>query len=199
VKKNYAVDVQVAAINWRAISLCSLLLTFVFAAPIAASQSTTALVPKNIAPHPPPDQPLPFSHKKHLEIGVVCSTCHVNPEPGPHMTFPETETCMMCHSALATEKPAIMALQAYSDADEKIPWVRVYEVTPGVTWTHRAHLDAGVTCETCHGDISQADAIAETSAVLAMATCISCHQSHEAPHECVTCHAWPSDELLGIK
>jgi len=199
VKNKYSVDVEVAAFNWQAISLCSLLFAFAIAAPSASGQSAPALVAKNVAPHPPPEQPLPFSHKQHLELGVICNTCHVNPEPGSQMTFPATDTCMMCHAALATEKASIMKLQTYADAGTDIPWVRVYAVTPGVTWTHRAHLDAGLQCETCHGDVSQVDAIAETSAILAMGTCINCHQAHEAPQACVTCHAWPSDHLLGLE
>ena len=115
------------------------------------------------------------------------------------MTFPATATCMMCHLAIATDKEAIQSLQAFAGSEQEIPWVRVYAVTPGVTWSHRAHLDSGTQCETCHGDISQVDAISETKAIRAMATCISCHEARGAKNECVTCHAWPTDQFLGIE
>jgi len=91
-----------------------------------------------------------------------------------------------------------MTVRDFSVVGMEIPWVRVYAITPGVMWSHRVHLDAGAQCETCHGDMSQSEAVAETKAILAMATCISCHQAHEAPAECVTCHAWPTDQLLGL-
>lgn len=72
-----------------------------------------------------------------------------------------------------------------------MPWVRVYVVTPGVTWTHRKHLDAGVKCETCHGEVSEMDAMSEVTSVTAMGACINCHKAHNSPTVCQTCHVWP--------
>lgn len=115
------------------------------------------------------------------------------------MTFPATETCMSCHNTIATNAPAMARLQEFSESGRQIPWVRVYVITPGVSWSHRAHLDADTQCETCHGDVSQAETISETKAIRAMATCISCHKAHEAPAECATCHAWPTDQELGLE
>ena len=182
----------------------SLLLVLLLVAPGTAQQSQAdaepaMAVPENIAPHTAPAQPIPFSHKSHTVLGLECQTCHSNPDPGHLMTFPATKTCMSCHSAVATHKAEIMSLRAFAASGQKIPWVRVYAVTPGVTWSHRAHLDFGAQCETCHGDISQVEAVSETKAVLAMATCISCHQARGATADCVTCHAWPTDQLLGIE
>lgn len=182
--------------------LCTLLFAFMAAVPASAQHSAAGVVPAvpdNVAPHPAPDQPLPFSHKLHLASDLVCQTCHINPDPGTLMTYPATETCMSCHSMIATDKPAIMRLREFSESGQQIPWVRVYAITPGVSWSHRAHLDAGTRCETCHGDVSQIENVAETKAILAMATCISCHQAREAPAECVTCHAWPTDRVLGFE
>ena len=106
----------------------------------------------NIAPHPAPEQPIPFSHKLHIAQGLRCQTCHTNPDPGSEMTFPATSTCMMCHTSVAKDRPAIMKLADFEKSNQAIPWVRVYQVTPGVTWTHRAHLQAGMRCTMCHGD-----------------------------------------------
>src|SRR5579862_1083235 len=83
-------------------------------------------VPDNPAAHPAPRQPLPFSHKMHLGLGLACQQCHTNPDPGAQMTLPDGSTCRTCH----TETP------------QTIPWVPVYQLTPGVTWTHRRHLRA---------------------------------------------------------
>lgn len=160
---------------------------------------TVPAVPDNIAPHPAPVQPLPFSHKTHLASGMACQNCHINPDPGTRMTFPVTATCMSCHRAIAKERPAIISLQEFSESGQPIPWVRVYTITPGVKWSHKAHLDAGTQCETCHGDVSQLDEMAEIKAVRAMASCISCHQALEVPAACVSCHAWPTDQDLGFE
>jgi hypothetical protein len=176
------------------------LLGLLIVVPSAAQQSDQILAVKaNVVTRAAPAQPLPFSHKKHVDLGLVCQMCHTNPEPRSQMTYPATETCMSCHAAVATDTPAIESLHSFSASGDEIPWVRVYAVTPGVIWGHKAHLDAGAQCETCHGDISQAEAVSETTSVLAMATCISCHQALEAASECVTCHAWPTDQLLGIE
>lgn len=180
----------------------TLLLVCLFAEPGAAQQakaSSDFVVPDNLAPHAAPEQPLPFSHKAHMAMGLVCEMCHTNPEPGSLMTYPGTDTCMSCHAAIATDTAAIRSLHALAESGHEIPWVRVYAVTPGVTWAHKPHVDAGVQCETCHGAISQADVVSETKATVAMATCIGCHAARGAKTECVTCHAWPTDEFLGIK
>lgn len=173
-----------------------LTLAVMAAAPRAAEEKHS--VPANVAAAPAPVQPLPFSHKTHVAAGLACQMCHSNPDPGVLMTYPATGFCMSCHGAIATDKPSIIRLREYSESGDPVPWVRVYEVTPGVTWSHRAHLDAGAQCQTCHGDVGQRDAVAETTAVLAMSACIGCHEAHGAPAECVSCHAWPTDEHLGI-
>jgi hypothetical protein len=149
-------------------------------------------VADNLAPHPAPTQPIPFSHKLHVMQGLRCQTCHTNPDPGNQMTFPATSACMMCHTTVAKDRPAIIKLADSAKSTQPIPWVRVYQVTPGVTWTHRAHLQAGMQCTMCHGDVAQVDAMAQNTSVTAMGSCIGCHQAHNAPTTCSTCHAWPS-------
>lgn len=146
----------------------------------------------NIAPHPAPEQPLPYSHKTHLALGLKCQDCHTNPEPGNLMTFPITAKCMQCHAAVATGKPAIQKLAEFAKSREPIPWVRVYQITPGVNWSHRTHLKVGMQCTMCHGDVSQLDAMSQTTSITAMGSCIACHQAHNAPTVCSTCHSWPA-------
>jgi hypothetical protein len=157
-----------------------------------AQQAQSSIeVLENVAAHPAPSQPLPYSHRTHLALGLPCETCHTSPEPGAQMTFPATSTCMSCHLGVATDRPSIIRLKEYSDSGEIIPWNRVYAVLPGVTWSHEPHLAAGVQCGACHGDVAQFDEMSMATSVTAMASCISCHEAHDAPIDCVTCHAWP--------
>lgn len=140
-----------------------------------------------------PAQPIAFNHQFHVgEVGLDCATCHTNPDPGRLMTFPDTETCMMCHADIATDKAPIQKLTEYHDAHQSVPWVRVYEVLPGVTWTHRAHLEAGVGCLNCHGPVPDLPEMRQMTTVTSMATCMSCHQEQQASNSCVTCHSWPN-------
>jgi hypothetical protein len=149
-------------------------------------------VPDNPVEHAPPEQPIPYSHKTHLALGLPCSTCHTNPAPGNLMTFPATTVCMSCHGSVATHKPAIQKLAAFSKSKQPIPWVRVYTVLPGVTWTHRKHLEAGMKCQMCHGQVAQMDRMSEATSVTTMGVCLNCHKEHGAPTVCSTCHSWPT-------
>jgi hypothetical protein len=196
-KRSDSANLSAIAAACRKTIPCTLLIACMASMPTIAQQAPPGTVPDNIAPHAAPAQPLPFSHKTHIASGLPCQMCHTNPDPGTQMTFPATETCMSCHAVLATDKPAIKRLQEFSQSGQEIPWVRVYAITAGVTWSHRAHLDANTECETCHGDISQTDAVAETKAIRSMATCISCHQARKVAADCVSCHAWPEDRILG--
>ena len=158
----------------------------------AAGAAVKQEVPDNPLEHAPPDQPIPYSHKTHLALGLPCSTCHTNPAPGNMMTFPATSTCMSCHISVATDRPAIQKLAEFSKSKQPIPWVRVYKILPGVTWTHRKHLEAGMKCQMCHGQVAQMDRMSEATSVTTMGVCLNCHVAHGAPVVCSTCHSWPT-------
>jgi Cytochrome c7 and related cytochrome c len=164
-----------------------------FAAAIAAQEAATlpaakAMVPDNPSEHPAPAQPIPYSHKKHLAFGLECKKCHTNPEPAKLMTFPATSTCMECHVTIAKDKPAIQKLAEYAKSKQAVPWVRVYTVLPGVAWNHRVHLEAGVKCETCHGQVREMEAMSEVTSVTTMYSCLNCHELNKAKTACDTCH-----------
>jgi hypothetical protein len=154
----------------------------------APAQTAKKLVPDNPSEHTPPAQPIPYSHKKHLSFGMQCKDCHTNPEPGKLMTFPATSKCMECHITIAKDSPSIQKLAGYAKSQKPIPWVRVYTVLPGVAWIHRPHLQAGVKCETCHGQVSQMEAMSEVTSVTTMYSCLSCHELNHAKTACDTCH-----------
>ena len=179
-----------AAAAWAAALLFSVL-------PLKAQQSGGTdgrkVVPDNPAEHAAPVQPIPYSHQTHLALGLECSMCHANPEPGSLMTFPPTSVCMGCHATVATNKPSIQKLASFAKSGQPIPWVRVYAVTKGVNWTHRKHVDAGVKCETCHGQVADMAAMSQTTSVTSMGVCISCHKLNNTPTVCQTCHSWPAN------
>ena len=159
----------------------------------APSSAAARPVPANLAEHPAPAQPLPYSHKTHLAVGLQCKLCHTNPDPGKLMTFPATAVCMTCHTTVGKDKPAIKQLAGFAKSGKPIPWVRVYAITPGVTWTHRKHVDAGLKCDTCHGQVAQMEAMSQTTSVTSMGVCITCHEQNKAATTCQTCHVWPAN------
>lgn len=159
----------------------------------AATPGAAKEVPDNVAEHTPPAQPIPYSHKLHLAMGLECGMCHTNPAPGNLMTFPATSTCMSCHMTVATNRPAIQKLASYAKSGQPVPWVRVYSITKGVNWSHRKHLDAGMKCETCHGQVAEMPAMFQATSVTSMGVCINCHKLNNAPTVCETCHSWPTN------
>jgi cytochrome c7-like protein/class III cytochrome C family protein len=158
------------------------------AQPAAPPQAAKQMVPDNPSEHTPPVQPIPYSHKQHLALGLDCQDCHMNPEPGKLMTFPDASKCMLCHVTVANDKPSVQKLAEYAKSKQAIPWVRVYTVLPGVAWNHRAHLEAGVKCETCHGQVRQMEAMSEVTSVTTMYSCLNCHEMNQAKSACDTCH-----------
>jgi hypothetical protein len=145
--------------------------------------------PKPAAEFVPPEQPIPYSHKTHLALGLKCLECHANPEPGDRMTLPLTDKCMTCHSIVAKDKPAIQKLAEFAKSKQTVPWVRVYVVSGWVYWNHRAHLEAGMKCEMCHGQVSEMDVMAKVTKVTTMEGCIDCHRKNDASTGCQYCHA----------
>lgn len=135
-----------------------------------------------------PDQPIPFNHKLHVQTAKLqCINCHAPVKTGALLTMPQPATCMACHVAIATDKPDIQRLAAAAKSGDNIAWTRVYRVPSFVSFSHKTHTDAGNKCEDCHGDVSNAVAIAPVKD-MSMGGCIACHQAKNAPATCDTCH-----------
>lgn len=171
----------------------------------AAAQSTSPQtasqdVHDTPVPLPAPQQPLPYSHKAHLALGLQCTFCHTNPGGGSLMTFPDTAICMSCHASFGKNGASIQKLAAYDKSKTPIPWVRVYTVLPGVKWSHKTHLDAGMKCEMCHGNVSQMQVMTNVKSVNTMVGCLDCHTLHNAKTTCTTCHpAWAPEMVVDKK
>lgn len=145
--------------------------------------------PAQIYVPPPPEQPLPYSHKQHLALGLECATCHTMPDPGHEATLPPSATCMTCHASVNVERASIRQLAAAHAAGENIPWKRVYRLPSYVTFSHRLHLAGpqASTCEACHGAVREMDVMQRVKD-MSMASCLECHQERRASTRCDACH-----------
>ncbi len=141
-----------------------------------------------VPPEAGPEQPLPFSHKQHTQVAkAACADCHTPTKTGASLTMPQASTCMLCHSAIATDKPSIQKLTAISKSGEPIAWVRVYQVPSFVSFSHKLHMDKGNTCAECHGPVGTRDVISKETDI-SMGGCIACHTKKAAATTCDTCH-----------
>lgn len=154
---------------------------------IAASLREMAVRAQVPAPRAP-EQPIPYSHKKHVAMGLQCRGCHVNPDAGKLMTYPPTSICMGCHTAVAADRPAIRTLASFAASGKPIPWVRVYQVPEYVFWRHGPHLEADVTCVECHGPVAERDVISQETNVTTMLGCRTCHDKRQVFTGCEDCH-----------
>ena len=136
----------------------------------------------------PVEQPLPYSHKTHVALGLQCRDCHAIADPGYLAGYPAEATCMACHSAIKADSPHIEQLARYSAEGSPVPWKRVYRVPDYVWFSHASHVvDASVECETCHGPVAQREVLFQEKPTT-MAACMKCHAQYNAPNDCDLCH-----------
>lgn len=136
----------------------------------------------------PVEQPLPYSHKTHVALGLQCRDCHEIADPGFLAGYPAEVKCMACHSAVKTDSPHIQRLAKHHADGEPVPWNRVYRVPDYVWFSHASHVDdASVACETCHGPVAERQALYQEKPTT-MAACMECHARNNAPNDCDLCH-----------
>jgi cytochrome c7-like protein len=170
----------------------AVLIIFVIALPLvllAAVDEDSKTDPVGYAPA----QPITYSHKTHLALGLKCSGCHTmkDAETGEGFTmgFPKEDYCMSCHSSIRKDSAGIVQL-AKAAADKKaVEWKRVYRLMPIVWFSHAVHVQEGnINCGTCHGDMASMS-VTTKGRTLNMKDCMDCHARSSAPNGCDTCHA----------
>jgi len=135
------------------------------------------------------EQPFDFSHQIHLSKGAVCTDCHTGVETGPQAGLPSVNTCMICHSQIATERPLIQQLTEMQTKGLDLAWNRVYDyqAQAHVRFNHAPHIRAKVECSTCHGNQAE-QTVARRAVNMNMAFCVNCHKETKASNDCLTCH-----------
>ncbi|RME45169.1 MAG: cytochrome C [Chloroflexi bacterium] len=143
-----------------------------------------------------PPQPLPFSHQKHVEAGTQCVYCHPGVMNGPVAGLPSMAKCMGCHQSIKVSKeedqPDVDTLISMWEEGQPLRWVKVNDQPDYVYFSHRPHVLHGVSCETCHGDVSHMD-IVQPVHNINMGFCLDCHrqqgpEKEERLVDCKTCH-----------
>ena len=122
-------------------------------------------------------QPVPYPHNLHVAVlGLNCRYCHAGVDQSSFADLPPAETCMSCHSQVATNSPDLQLIRDSYTNGTPVQWNRVNNLPDYVYFNHQIHIDKGVGCETCHGRMDQV-----TTAVRAkyfyMDTCTECHNN----------------------
>jgi len=78
-----------------------------------------------------------------------------------------------------------------------IAWMKVHNLPDFAYFDHRGHVDAGVTCQQCHGPVETMEKMRQVED-LTMGWCVNCHREAnrvgvagktvQASTDCATCH-----------
>jgi hypothetical protein len=123
------------------------------------------------------DQPVPFSHKHHVEgLGLQCQYCHTSVEKSSYAGIPPTKTCMNCHSQIWTNAQLLEPVRQSWATGESIQWIRVHDLPDYVYFNHEIHVNKGIGCASCHGRVDQMPIMYEQNS-LQMEWCLNCHRN----------------------
>jgi hypothetical protein len=124
-------------------------------------------------------QPVQFSHKHHTgDDGIDCRYCHTAVETSSSAGMPPTQTCMNCHSQIWSDSPYLEPVRASYRDNKPIEWQRVHDLPEYVYFNHSIHVNKGVGCSSCHGDVANMPAVYQEN-TLQMEWCLSCHREPE--------------------
>jgi hypothetical protein len=124
-------------------------------------------------------QPIQFSHERHVGgNGLDCRYCHAAVETSAVAGVPPTRVCMNCHSQILSTSSYLEPVRASVRTDRSIQWVKVHDLPDFVYFNHSIHVNKGVGCTTCHGQVDQMP-LMWTVATLQMEWCLDCHRNPE--------------------
>jgi len=124
-----------------------------------------------------PDQPVPFSHKHHVQgLGLQCQYCHTTVEKSSYAGIPPTRTCMNCHAQIWTNAQLLEPVRQSWYTGESIPWTKVHDLPDFVYFSHEIHVNKGIGCESCHGRVDEMPLMYEQN-TLQMEWCLDCHRN----------------------
>lgn len=163
------------------------------------------------------DQPIQFSHYIHAtQLEMDCQYCHSEARKSLHGGVPPVQMCMNCHKVVKTDLPEVQKIHHFYCGKEKcgpedtgqngnpIPWNKVHDLPDYVHFAHDRHVQAGVNCTECHGQVQmqgrkepvtvkdengrmveemQVKQVMVRETTLQMGWCLDCHAGHPSINE----------------
>jgi hypothetical protein len=125
------------------------------------------------------EQPIQFSHERHVAgNGLDCRYCHTSVEDSAFAGIPPTRTCMNCHAQIFSNSPYLEPVRASFRSDRGLEWTRVHDLPDFVYFNHSIHVNKGVGCTTCHGQVDRMPLMWQEQS-LQMEWCLDCHRNPE--------------------
>ncbi len=146
-----------------------------------------------------PEQPIAFSHALHAgQMAIDCQYCHTGVEKSRNAGIPSVSVCMNCHTQARVDRPQIIKLREYYELNKPLLWKRIHKVPEYAYFNHSSHVNKGIVCQSCHGDVGQMDKISQVNP-FTMGACLDCHRNAQqklpyltnvknGPEFCWACH-----------
>jgi hypothetical protein len=139
-----------------------------------------------------PTQPIKYSHKLHAgDLGIDCRYCHTSVEKSAVANVPPTQTCMNCHSIVKADSDTLRMVRESFETGKPIEWVRVHKIGEFAYFNHSIHINKGIGCISCHGNVAQMEEVTQKKP-LSMGWCLDCHRNPEE-------HLRPPSEVTNMK
>jgi hypothetical protein len=139
------------------------------------------------------EQPIAFPHDLHAGTNrIPCQYCHYSADRSVDAGIPSVQVCAGCHIAAGTplfrrDSTGIQLLAAYWNQQRPIPWARIYKIPDHAHFPHMRHVNAGVTCQQCHGAVETMRTVT-LNQDLWMGWCVQCHRQQQVRTDCAVCH-----------
>jgi hypothetical protein len=126
-----------------------------------------------------PIQPVGFPHSVHVDqVGLDCRYCHNGVEKSWYSNIPSASTCMNCHGQILANDPRLALVRESAATGKPIPWVQIHKTPDYVYFNHSVHVNRGISCFNCHGEINKMDEVRHAKP-FGMAFCLECHRNPE--------------------
>jgi hypothetical protein len=123
-----------------------------------------------------PIQPVAFPHSVHVsQMGMDCRYCHSTVEKSWYSNIPASSTCMNCHNQVLKDDARLALVRDSAQTGKPIQWIQIHRLPDFAYFNHSAHVNRGVSCVHCHGQINQMDEVRQVQP-LSMAFCLDCHR-----------------------
>jgi len=123
-----------------------------------------------------PIQPVNFAHSVHVDqLGLDCRYCHNGVEKSWYSNVPGAQTCMNCHNQVLAADPRLQLVRDSAATGKAIDWVHIHKTPDYVYFNHSVHVNRGISCVECHGQINKMDEV-QHAKPLSMGFCLECHR-----------------------
>lgn len=151
-----------------------------------------------------PIQPVAFPHSVHVtQLGLDCRYCHNGVEKSWYSNIPATSVCMNCHNQVLKDDDRLALVRESAATGKPIPWVQIHKLPDYAYFNHSVHVNRGVSCVECHGQINHMDEVYHAKP-FSMSFCLDCHRDpakHLRPLDKITDLDWKAsspDEQLAM-